>query len=225
MTKSPLKVPLISPSILSADFARLGEEVLAVEKAGADWIHVDVMDGHFVPNLTLGAPVLQSLKPATRLPLDVHLMIEEPERYVVDFARAGATYLTFHIEASRDPGQLIQTIRKNGMRPGITLKPVTPILELKPWITLVDLVLVMTVNPGFSGQTFMHDQLEKVSQVRGWLGADSPTRLQVDGGINAETGRLCWDAGADVFVAGNAVFKKRSGGSYNAAINALKEMG
>ena len=208
---------LIAPSILSADFARLREEIAAVEAAGADWIHVDVMDGHFVPNLTIGAPVVKSLRRVTKLPLDVHLMIEKPERYVKDFAEAGADYLTIHVEATADVEGTLKLIRQNKMKPGLTLKPKTPIEKVLPFLPLVDLVLVMTVEPGFGGQSFMADQVAKVKKLRAEIGRlKLATLIEVDGGINAETAKEVRDA--DVLVAGNYVFK----GDYKAAIAGLK---
>jgi len=220
-----MKFPLISPSILSADFARLGEEIQSVEKAGADWIHVDVMDGHFVPNITLGAPVVAGIRTATKLPLDVHLMITNPEQYAESFAKAGADYLTFHIEATKSPKDLIQKIRDLGVKPGITLRPPTDVATIEPFLGLVDLVLIMSVKPGFSGQSFLPDQVQKIRRVKSLLGPNSKTLIEVDGGINVETGKLCYDAGANVFVAGNFVFKRSAvKGGYAAAIGELKKV-
>lgn len=213
---------IIAPSILSADFARLSEEIAAVEKAGADWIHVDVMDGHFVPNLTIGAPVVRCLRPVTQLPLDVHLMIERPERYVPDFVKAGADYLTIHVEATKDPRAVLRDIRVAGVKPGITLRPQTPVTDILPLLPEVDLVLIMTVNPGFGGQSFMADQVAKIKSVRDELNRiGSGALIEVDGGINAETARECRDA--DVLVAGNAVFGARgSEAGYAGAVAKLK---
>lgn len=209
---------LIAPSILSADFSRLGEEICAVEKAGADWIHVDVMDGHFVPNLTIGAPVVRALRPVTRLPLDVHLMIDEPERYVKDFAAAGTDYLTIHVEASEQVEKTLLQIRQAGVKPGLTLRPGTPVERLFPYLKQVELLLVMTVEPGFGGQSFMNDQVAKISALRGELKRQRHQALiEVDGGINAET--ACLVREADVLVAGNYVFKN----DYQTAIHALRE--
>jgi len=209
---------LIAPSILSADFARLGEEIRAVEKAGADWIHVDVMDGHFVPNLTIGAPVVRALRPVTKLPLDVHLMIEQPERYVDEFAKAGADYLTIHVEATDKVENTLSRIRELGVKPGITLRPRTNIEEVLPYLSLVDLILVMTVEPGFGGQSFMHDQVPKLKVLRDELKRlNHQALLEVDGGVTDETARFLGDA--DVLVAGSFVFKK----DYATAIRTLKD--
>jgi len=207
---------LVAPSILSADFSRLGEEVRDVERAGADWIHVDVMDGHFVPNLTIGAPVVKSLRPITRLPLDVHLMIEHPEKYIEDFARAGADYITFHIEATTHPRELIAHIHKLGCKAGLTLKPGTSLEEVLPFVERVQLLLVMTVEPGFGGQSFMHDQVKKIQRLRQEIESTSSSALiEVDGGINEQMAGHCRDA--DVLVAGSYIFKN----DYKKAISQL----
>lgn len=209
---------LIAPSILSADFSRLADEIKAITEAGADWVHVDVMDGHFVPNLTIGAPVVKSIKPVSKLPLDCHLMIEEPEKYIEDFAKAGADYITIHVEATRDPAAVLKRIRELGVKPGITLRPATPVESIMPLLPLVDLVLVMTVNPGFSGQKFMVDQVGKIHAVRAELNRIGHKALiQVDGGVGPETVSQVREA--DVLVAGNAVFKAAN---YSEAIRALK---
>lgn len=209
---------MVAPSILSADFSRLKEEIEAITAAGADWVHVDVMDGHFVPNLTIGAPVVKSLKPISKIPLDCHLMIEAPEKYIEDFAKAGAATITIHIEATNDPGAVLNRIRELGCKPGITLKPATAAKDLFPFLKLVDLILVMTVNPGFSGQSFMAEQAEKIREIREELKRIGHTALiEVDGGITPETAKLVREA--DVVVAGNAVFKA---GDYRTAIQALK---
>lgn len=209
---------MIAPSLLSSDFARLGEEINAIDRAGADWVHVDVMDGQFVPNLTLGAPVVSCLKPVSKLPLDCHLMIDEPERYIEDFARAGATYITIHVEATHDPAAVLKAIRKLGVKAGITSRPATPLDALVPFLSLADLVLIMTVNPGFSGQSFMPEAALKVAKVRHELNRiASAALIEVDGGINAVTAQSVRDA--DVLVAGNAVFKSKD---YAAAISELK---
>ena len=198
---------LIAPSLLSADFAKLGEDIRKVTEAGADWIHVDVMDGHFVPNLTIGAPVVKCLKPISRIPLDVHLMIDEPEKYVADFAKAGADYLTIHVEATRDPAAVLKQIREAGIKPGITLRPATPVESILPLLPLVDLVLIMTVNPGFGGQKFMHDQVGKIAAVKKELARLQHSALiEVDGGVTPETATHLREA--DVLVAGSAVFNQ-----------------
>jgi ribulose-phosphate 3-epimerase len=202
---------------LSADFARLKEEITAVEAAGADWIHVDVMDGHFVPNLTIGAPVVKALRKVTKLPLDVHLMIEKPERYLQTFAEAGSDYLTIHVEATTEVEAALKQIKKLKMKPGITLRPRTPVEMLVPFLPLVELVLVMTVEPGFGGQSFMQDQIAKVDFLRKELTRiKSQALIEVDGGITSETARKV--RGADVLVAGNFVF----GNDYKTAIDQLK---
>ncbi len=208
---------LIAPSILSADFANLEKEVKAIAAAGADWVHVDVMDGLFVPNLTIGIPVVQALKKVSPLPLDVHLMIEKPERYVEAFIKAGSDYLTIHVEACEDVEGTLQMIRRLGAKAGITLRPKTSLDRILPYLGIVDLVLVMTVEPGFGGQSFMAEQVDKIErlhQLRAKL--ELNFLIEVDGGINAETARQCQNA--DVLVAGNFVFKN----DYATAISQLK---
>lgn len=208
---------MVSPSILSADFANLEKEIKAVAAAGADWIHVDVMDGHFVPNLTIGVPVVQSLKKVSPLPLDVHLMIEEPERFVEAFVKAGSDWLTIHVEACKDVKTTLAKIRSLGAKAGITLRPRTSLDEILPYLDQVDLVLVMTVEPGFSGQSFMENQVEKINRLQSERARQSLRFLiEVDGGINEETAGRCKHA--DVFVAGNYVFKN----DYAKAIAFLK---
>ena len=200
----------ISPSILSADFGRLGEQVAEASKSGADYIHVDIMDGHFVPNLTIGPIIVSGIRPWTVLPLDVHLMIEEPDRLIPDFAKAGANILTVHPEACRHLHRVIYQIKDMGVRAGISLNPGTPASVLEPVISDVDLVLVMTVNPGFGGQKYIHSVTSKIAKVRQMLDeAGSGAELEVDGGINVETASKAVEAGARVLVAGSAVFNDR----------------
>ena len=211
---------IIAPSLLSCDFSRLAEEIKAVEDAGADWLHVDVMDGHFVNNLTIGPPVVASIKKASRVPLDVHLMIENPEKYIEAFVKAGADSLTIHVESTRVVGETLKKIRSLGAKPGITLRPVTPLSQITSFFDLVDLVLIMTVNPGFGGQAFMPDQVEKIREVKTWALKKNPKlHIEVDGGINHDTAASCRSAGANTFVAGSAVFRTSD---YKKAITALR---
>lgn len=199
----------IAPSILSADFANLGKDILDVEQGGADYIHIDVMDGHFVPNITIGPLIVEAVRPITKLPLDVHLMIEDPDAYIADFAKAGADIISVHVEACRHLHRTIQHIKSQGVKAGVVINPATPVESIIPILTDVDLVLLMTVNPGFGGQAFIHDVLPKIKQVaslaeeRG-LSID----IEVDGGVNPETAKLCVEAGANVLVAGSAIYNK-----------------
>lgn len=198
----------IAPSILSADFAKLGEEVIEIERGGADWIHVDVMDGHFVPNLTFGPLVMGAIAPLTTLPLDVHLMIENPELYIPAFAKAGAHVITVHAEACVHLHRVLHLIKEHGVKAGVALNPATPLSTIREVIEDVDLVLIMTVNPGFGGQAFIPATLRKLRELKEWkreLGLEQ-LRVEVDGGITADTAPLVVEAGADVLVAGNAVF-------------------
>ena len=198
---------IISPSILSADFANLERDIKAVEKAGADWIHVDVMDGHFVPNITIGVPVVKSLRNVTKLPLDVHLMIENPEKYIEPFANAGADIITFHYEAvkSENIQAIIDKIKEFGIKAGMSIKPKTATNEILEYLNSLDMLLVMTVEPGFGGQKFIQNCAEKIPTIK----ANAPENLiiQVDGGINAETAKICTEFGATSLVAGNYIYK------------------
>ena len=193
----------ISPSLLAADFARLDRELAKIEAGGADWLHLDVMDGVFVPNISFGLPVIQSLRPVSRLTFDVHLMIQNPIRYVEAFQKAGADYLTFHLESEGDPGETIEAIHAAGMKAGLSIRPGTLVERLLPYLPGLELVLIMSVEPGFGGQKFMPESLEKIAAVRA---AAPDIHISVDGGINGETGALCRKAGADVLVAGSYVF-------------------
>ena len=197
----------ISPSILSADFCRLGEEVRALEKAGADYIHVDVMDGHFVPNLTIGPAIVKAVRRCTSLPLDVHLMIERPDDFLSDFAKAGANILTVHVEAVTHLHRTLSEIKKYGMRAGVSLNPSTPVCLIEPALDYADLVLVMSVNPGFGGQELIPEVLPKIKEIRRLITRKGrPVELEVDGGIKVDNIGAVADAGADVFVSGSGMF-------------------
>jgi len=217
MKSRPVK---LAPSILSADFSRLGEEVAEVTKAGADYIHVDVMDGHFVPNITIGASVVASLRSWTDLPLDVHLMIERPEAHISQFAEAGADIITVHVEACTHLHRVIEAIKNLGVKAGVALNPATPISSLDEVLPMLDLVLVMTVNPGFGGQTFIESTMTKIARLREILDdRQAKAELEVDGGINAKIAPKVVEAGAEVLVAGAAIFNSKQG-----AGEALKEI-
>jgi ribulose-phosphate 3-epimerase len=209
----------IAPSVLSADLGRLREQIAAAAAGGAEWIHVDVMDGHFVPNLTFGAPLIRALKRLTDLPLDVHLMVERPERYIAEYARAGAAVFTFHAEASVHVQRHLAAAREHGMLAGLALNPATPLAVLEEVLDDLDLVLLMTVNPGFGGQSYIPASTSKIRRCRALLdGRGSRAALEVDGGITIETIAEAWTAGADTFVAGTAVF----GGDPAEAVQALR---
>jgi len=217
MKSRPVK---LAPSILSADFSRLGEEIAEVTKAGADYIHVDVMDGHFVPNITIGAPVVASLRSRTDLPLDVHLMIERPEAHISQFAEVGADIITVHVEACTHLHRMIEAIKSLGVKVGVALNPATPLISLDEVLPMLDLVLIMTVNPGFGGQAFIESTMTKIARLREILD-DRQVRaeLEVDGGINVKIAPKVVEAGAEVLVAGAAIFNSKQG-----AGEALKEM-
>jgi ribulose-phosphate 3-epimerase len=201
----------LAPSILSADFARLGEHVQEAEAAGADWIHVDVMDGHFVPNITIGPLIVQALRPVTSLPLDVHLMIEQPERYLANFAKAGATLLNVHQETCPHLHRTIQQIKELGCKAGVTLNPATPLSTLEEILPDLDLILIMSVNPGFGGQSYIPGSTARIARLRAMLEAiDSKAEIEVDGGVNTSTIAQIVGAGASVLVAGSAIFNDRN---------------
>ena len=198
----------IAPSLLSCDFSKMGEEIVRMDKAGADWMHLDVMDGHFVPNITFGAPVIKMVRKYTDKPFDVHLMISDPLKYADDFADAGADIITFHVECDSDINETIDKIRSRGVKPGLVIKPNTPASSVFPYLDKIDLVLIMTVEPGFGGQSFMADMLPKVKEIKDECkkrGIDMI--IEADGGIGEATIQQCADAGIDVCVAGTAVFK------------------
>lgn len=212
----------IAPSILSADFSRLGEEIKAVEAAGADWIHVDVMDGHFVPNITIGPMIVKAVRKVTNLPIDVHLMIENPDRFIQDFAKAGASLISVQVETCTHLHRTIHLIRECGCRPGAVLNPATPASALEWILDDLDFVLIMSVNPGFGGQKFIQSALQKTRDMRRWIQSKNlPTLIEIDGGVNETTILEISEAGADVFVAGSAIFGSHD---YGKTISTLKQI-
>ena len=213
----------VAPSILSADFVNLERDIRALKETGADYVHVDVMDGLFVPNITIGIPVVAAIRRITDMPLDVHLMIDRPLRYVDDFCKAGSDLLTVHVEADTQENTLaaLKRIRKNGVRAAISVKPKTPAEAVLPFLPYCDLILVMTVEPGFGGQSFMQDMMPKLKTIRGYIDAQNPgCELEVDGGVNTETARICRENGANVLVAGSAYFKAADPAAFVRAVKA-----
>lgn len=213
----------VAPSILSADFVNLERDIRALKETGADYVHVDVMDGLFVPNITIGIPVVAAIRRITDMPLDVHLMIDRPLRYVDDFCKAGSDLLTVHVEADTQENTLaaLKRIRENGVRAAISVKPKTPAEAVLPFLPYCDLILVMTVEPGFGGQSFMQDMMPKLKTIRGYINAQNPgCELEVDGGVNTETARICRENGANVLVAGSAYFKAADPAAFVRAVKA-----
>lgn len=211
----------IAPSILSADFSKLGSEIIEVEKGGADYIHVDVMDGHFVPNITIGPLIVEAIRPVTKLPLDVHLMIENPDHYIEAFAKAGADYITVHVEACRHLHRTIQLIKSFGVKAGVVLNPATPVESIQHIIGDIHMVLLMSVNPGFGGQKFIPETLPKIRKVKKMAmqkGLD--IEIEIDGGVNPETAKQCKEAGATVLVAGSAIYNEKD---YAKAISLIRD--
>lgn len=215
----------IAPSILSANFARLGDDIKDVERGGADYIHVDVMDGHFVPNITIGPLIVEAIRPITKLPLDVHLMIENPDQYIEAFAKAGADIITVHVEACTHLHRIIQQIKAQGVKAGVVLNPHTPVSMIQHVLEEIDLVLLMTVNPGFGGQSFIHSVIPKIKQVASMIEERKlQVEIEVDGGVNSETAKLCIEAGANVLVAGSAIYNQQDRGEAIAIIRNEKKI-
>jgi len=211
----------IAPSILSADFMRLGEEIHAAEEAGADLLHIDIMDGHFVPNITIGPAIVAAIRKITKLPLDVHLMIEDPDKYLADFAAAGADYLTVHCEAAVHLHRSVQWIREKGIKAGVSINPATPVSQLESIITDIDLVLLMSVNPGFGGQKFIPSTMEKIKKAKEMIrAADSAALIEIDGGVKQDNAEEIADAGADILVMGSAFFES---GDYKKTMEKLND--
>jgi ribulose-phosphate 3-epimerase len=210
----------IAPSILSADFAKLGDEIKAVEQAGADYIHIDVMDGHFVPNITIGPLIVEAIRPITELPLDVHLMIENPDQYIEAFANAGANYITVHVETCRHLHRTLSHIKSFGIKAGVVLNPATPVETIQHVLNDIDMVLLMSVNPGFGGQKFIPEVLPKIRKVKEMADEKKLNiEIEIDGGVNPETAKLCIEAGANVLVAGSAIYNQED---YAIAISSIR---
>ncbi|MBL5766623.1 ribulose-phosphate 3-epimerase [Heyndrickxia sporothermodurans] len=211
----------IAPSILAANFSKLAEEIQDVERGGADYIHIDVMDGHFVPNITMGPLVVEAIRPVTKLPLDVHLMIENPDQYIEAFAKAGADIITVHVEACKHLHRTLQLIHSFGVKAGVVINPATPVETIQHVLEDIEMVLLMTVNPGFGGQSFIHSVIPKIKQVKEMVNTKGlAIEIEVDGGVNRDTAKLCYDAGANVLVAGSAIFQQKD---RTAAINEIKD--